>query len=78
MLEGYVHSISWKFNLHSEQLRIFLMNFETLIKALNRNILTPLYLKSEIFAHESLHLESHTIHKFPDMIWIWNLTSRCG
>ena len=53
MLEGCVHSLSRANSacilfVSSEQLRIFLMNFETLIKASNRHILTPLYLKSEI------------------------------
>ena len=58
ILEGCVHSIPLKFNLNffisTEQLRIFLINFETLTKASNRNILAPLYLKSEISVHEEI------------------------
>ena len=72
--EGSVHSTSWKFSLYFVYIFIadwnFLTKFCSSDPSFNRNILTPLYLKSETSAHAQLCDYSfiHTIYTFHGMV----------
>ena len=72
------YSISWKFSLNFVYIFTSAWNFLTKFwssdSSFSRNILTPLFLKFEISTHALIaNTRLHTIYKFPDMIWRWNL-----
>ena len=74
-----VNSTSWKFDLYFVYIFItdwdFLTYFYSSDPSFNRNILTSLYLKSEISAHAQLcdYLFIHTIYKFHDIVSVRDL-----